>query len=815
LAGGGVHPEVLLFASPLLLVASFLLSRVNQDVSVPVPALILAALSAYTLLQVLPLPLGLLSRLSPEAADVWTRALHPLAESPTWGSLSLDPGATAIEALKYFVYANALFVGHRVTLRYGQEVAAAAPFLASLLVAVVTLGHRLFGVEALFGLYRPIYAGSLSHAAPLLNPNNLAGYLNLGAFCGLGLVLSSRVRQWKAPLLVGVATILGTSVLTGSRGGVWVLPVGLVLLSVLVARSSSEHTLPTRWLLLLGGGGGLLLGALGATQVTWHQLLDEQMEKVRIVRAAADVARDYPGFGSGRGALGSVFAAYWTPTANELPSHAENWLVQGLAEWGVAATLLALALAGWCLRPRRIDVRSSVGAGVAAGIVVVLIQNLADLGTEVPALALSLAWSCAVLLPERVRPVTRALPRRGTSLAVALAGAGLCVLGAVSGRQDVIRDRRALSELALRSSARTWPELRAELRGAMLRHPADPFFARLGAAVALSTHAADPMPWLQRALERGLHVPRTHFLVARVMFARGARTQALLELRLASEGDADLARSAGALAAVWSRDSAELEQAAPAGRNGAVLLVSAGSVLDESARFDEAEFCYRKALSRDPDYASARVALTRFLVSSLQASRCAQREACAREVALQARALRKDPARLGESVALEVSALRSERRFEDAERLLAENCPKLEGEQRSHCLGEEFRTVLANPERSHERLAGLVRDYAVALCASGDCAAELRGAADELIAAGEREEAVTLLERAAAVEPSFPVLLALADAAIATENWSRARSALARASRLSADGPREHSQVQERMRTVADHVAREGAVSDQ
>ncbi len=813
LSGGGVHLEVLLLASPLILIGSLLLSRANREVVVPVPALILAGLSGYTLLQLVPLPLSWLSRLSPEAADVWDRALHPLAEKLTWGSLSLDPGATALEALKYFVYANALFVGHRVTVRYGQEVAAAAPFVASLLVAIVTLTHRLFGIEELFGLYRPLYAGSLPHAAPLLNPNNLAGYLNLGAFSGLGLVLSTRGRPWRAPLLVGVATIFGTSVLTGSRGGVWVLPVGLLLVAVLAARSSSEHNLPTRWLLLLGGGGGLLLGAIGATQVTWHQLLDEQAEKLKIVSAAAAAARDYPVFGTGRGALGSVFAAYWWPTANELPSHAENWPVQWLAEWGVAATMLALALMAWCLRPRRIDLRSSVGAGVGAGIVVVLIQNLADLGTEVPALALSLAWCCAVILPERARPVTCSIPKRWLALAIGLAGLGLWTLAALSGREDLIRDRRGLSQKASRSSTQTWPELRAELRAAMLRHPADPFFARLGAAAALKTRAADPMPWLQRALERGLHVPRTHFLAAKVLFARGARKQALLELRLASEGDGELAKSAGVLAAAWSRNSTELEHAAPSGRNGTVLLVSAGSALVHAARFDEAEFCYREALSRDPHYASARVALMRFLVSALEASRCPDSAACAREVSVHSRILRKDPARLGESLALEVSALRSEGRFDEAERLLAENCPKLEGEQRSRCRGEEFRTVLSNPERSHDRLAGLVRDYAIALCAGGDCATELRDAAEELIAAGEREEAVTLLERAATVEPSFLVLLALADAAIATENWSRARSALARAARLTENRPQEHSQIQERMRMLAGHVAHESAVA--
>jgi tetratricopeptide (TPR) repeat protein len=244
-----------------------------------------------------------------------------------------------------------------------------------------------------------------------------------------------------------------------------------------------------------------------------------------------------------------------------------------------------------------------------------------------------------------------------------------------------------------------------------------------------------------------------------------------------------------------------------------VMLVSAGSTLTTASRFAEAEFCFRKALARDPDFATARVALTRFIVDSLLAERCIDRDACTKEVTAQARTLRREPARILESVTLEVAALRDERRFLEAERLLAEYCPKLEGRQRADCLGEEFRTVLANPERSHERLASLVRAYAVALCANGDCSAELRTAAETLISAGEREEAVTLLERAATDEPSFPTLLALADAAIATENWSRARSALARATRLADNHPDGSRQIQDRMRIVVDHVAHDGTLS--
>jgi hypothetical protein len=51
--------------------------------------------------------MGVLKFLAPRNADVWERALRPFGSTPSmWASISLDPGASHIEVLKWLVYAG-------------------------------------------------------------------------------------------------------------------------------------------------------------------------------------------------------------------------------------------------------------------------------------------------------------------------------------------------------------------------------------------------------------------------------------------------------------------------------------------------------------------------------------------------------------------------------------------------------------------------------------------------------------------------------------------------------------------------------------
>src|SRR5690606_19189104 len=149
-------------------------------------------------------------------------------------------------------------------------------FCCSLAVALVTLGHGLVDSAALFGLYHPTFDPARWRFGPLLNPNNLSGYLNLGAFSGLGLIFASRLARFRWLLSGGVAILFGVSVLTGSRAGVLLLPVGLIAFLVLLSIGlRRKHEL--RWRqgyvpVLAACLCGLILAGLGASEVTWKEL---------------------------------------------------------------------------------------------------------------------------------------------------------------------------------------------------------------------------------------------------------------------------------------------------------------------------------------------------------------------------------------------------------------------------------------------------------------------------------------------------------------------------------------------------------------
>jgi hypothetical protein len=75
-------------------------------------------LTAYTALQCVPMPIGLLAAIAPHNAEVWSRVLLPLGEAgPRWAPITLDPIATRVEVLKGVAYLLALVTALRVTRR--------------------------------------------------------------------------------------------------------------------------------------------------------------------------------------------------------------------------------------------------------------------------------------------------------------------------------------------------------------------------------------------------------------------------------------------------------------------------------------------------------------------------------------------------------------------------------------------------------------------------------------------------------------------------------------------------------------------------
>ncbi len=352
---------------------------------------------------------------------------------------------------------------------------------------------------------------------------------------------------------LGVALILGVEVIAASRGGVLALPMGVGALALLTRERDRTRVLARRMsiaMIVVVIGGGAAFAILGGTDKTWSELYETDVSKLEMIRWITPMVRDYPVFGIGRGAFETVFPAYRILPGGAVYTHAENFVLQWVTEWGLPVGLAALVAGAWAFTPQRLGARrSALAAGAWCGVAVLLIQNLVDLALEVPGVCIGAVVVLGSLWGDSRRAQVREalrrpgpLPPRVGAVVVAAAGAvgaALCAGAVLEGWHDVDSDRRAARE-ALQEATGGKQEpavVSSVLHAAMSRHPSEPYFSLVGATLAYRARPGSAMPWLERAIERAPLNGRAHLLIAEVLAARGARQQALLELRLATDDD--------------------------------------------------------------------------------------------------------------------------------------------------------------------------------------------------------------------------------------------------------------------------------------
>jgi tetratricopeptide (TPR) repeat protein len=786
LAIGTVHLPVLLIVAALAFASAALALRPRAEggagLSIPLPTLLFGILAAYTLIQAVPLPIGWLRAIAPANADVWERSLLPLGEAgPRWASISLDPGASMVEALKWATYAAVFATASRVASCYGAKWGVAMVFGAATAAALTTLGHGLAGATKVYGLYQPTFWANAWHIGPLLNPNNLAGYLNLGALAGLGLLLSHRPVAPRWLIALGVALIVAIDVSSASRGGVFALPVGLVALAAFARRKNKDEPASqsaSTWLLLFAVAGGGVLAMLGGNSKAWAELYDKNLSKLEMVLWVKPMVRDHPFFGVGRGAFESVFPAYRATPGNVVYTHAENFVAQWATEWGLPVACAALGAFVWAFGPRRLGVhRSALAAGAWSGVAVLMLQNLVDLGLEIPALCIGAATLLGSLWGDSRRHGTREAARAAggvypgvVSVAVGGAGAALVAAALLLGRHDVASDRAdllaAYEALPARPGPRqpplsqTAPEqvsaLRADLRRAMLRHPGEPYFPLIGALVARRARDHSPIPWLQRTLERGQVNGAAHLVLAEVLAGGGARAQALLELRIALEDDGLIVAQTAAFAVAWARSFEDVLVAVPDGLSGVPMLIELGRRLSsQPERADLRGRCDREAIARDPAAIAPRVREAEARIDELgrpePSPLCGDHAHCRDEILEHADAIARADPDSATALNLRARIFLAEGKPEEAVKLLEKECDRV-GE-RVPCLRE--RAEAAARIKAGAPLASASKELLGAACVTNtDCADTATWLANLRLGRNEASAALALLTRAAREDPS-------------------------------------------------------------
>jgi tetratricopeptide (TPR) repeat protein len=810
LAIGTVHLVTLFVVAAVAFAAVIMAGRIwgptswRSALATPVGVCLLLAL--YTLVQAIPVPVGLLSYLAPDNADVWSRALLPFGEpGPRWASISLDPGASILQVMKWLLYASVLGVAAFVARRRGAAWGAGSIFVSGLAVALTTVVHGLSGATSVYGLYTPHFAQSPWHVGPLLNPNNLAGYLNLAAMCGVGLLLSRRPFAPRWLLALGLATVVAVEVTSASRGGFLALPVGLVALAVILGLRRRAHAesgfLAGRGAALLVGAavaGGAVLAILGGTQSTWEELYDRNLLKIRMLAWAMPLIRDHLWFGIGRGAFETVFPAYRTFPGHVVFAHAENFPTEWATEWGVPVALSALVAFVWFMLPARTTARrTTVAAGIGVGIGILLLQNLFDLALEVPAISIALAAAMGTLWgasrrarsgasEEVASPAFRKkwLPRVIVGGAAVL---GLLALGPCGATRDVAGERddlhRRLEAWSTSRRASDAASLSSDLRAAMLRHPAEPYFPFLLARLAWATHERNPMPALERSFERASMNGRAHYFLAEMLSAQKRFSQARLELRMAVSDDPDLAAAAAKFATRMSTNAEELLQTIPPAERGVTMLSCIVDQVPQEQRLPLLDELSRRAPA-DPDTLTKRSAyyieeMRRGSESQVCAAEA--RAACEKEVLAGVSGLEHIRPNLSDADRLRARLLVINGEAEKAESVLSARCQRVDDPMPCQLARADVAAGIKDSEPVHRAVRDLVQ---IGCGPQNQCGPASITAGDLLAARSEWGTALTHYSRACKNDPNEQCWLKVAGAAIKIGAHTQAVDALEKVAHL-------------------------------
>lgn len=547
---GGLYTEGLVVSGVLALLTLFFAWRENPQWE-PRPgaaAIVLLGVGtlAFTAFQLVPLPGGLLRLLAPDTATIYAEALRPLgASNGGFHPISLDPASTRV-ALAQGSFLLLLFLA---TVRIADKredifLLERALVVAAIAMGVAALIHPAFGMTKVFGIYAPEMEKG-AHTAPLLNSNHLASYLNAGAVLCFGIVLSAHPSLPRA--IAGVLSLLlvAASVGTGSRGGVLALGVGLAVVAVVARHGKRRHESATRYALpALLVVGFVALIAVSAFDPVSAELLDRDTSKLSLAKQALAYGWTQRWVGVGRGAFEPAFVGYFGTRDNYIFTHPENLPAQLLTEWGLPVTLLFFGTLLTALRPRHVFERSHLPAGAFGALVAAGIHNLVDFNSEVPGIAAVFAVCAALVVGGRTArptPVTIAARRIGEGPGLAaVASIGFVVFAvAFIGRPG----ERAREAAALRTASDAVFEKHAplapfleDLGPALARHPADSYFALLGASATGAAGDSRALAFADRALARNPHAGRVHLMLARWFFRRNP-SQARLEYRLAFQED--------------------------------------------------------------------------------------------------------------------------------------------------------------------------------------------------------------------------------------------------------------------------------------
>jgi O-antigen ligase len=398
------------------------LHGIRQQASA-VPTLFLGLFLGFILLQMLPLPLGLLKIVSPKTYALRLQlSASSFQPSPSSFPVSFVPFVTQVEFLKWFALSAFFLFLVRWRLS-GKEIMNFIP-----VVMFVGIVESLYGMVEFFSGHRHIlYVDAASFVSSVtgtfINRNYLAGYLLMVIPLVTGYLFYREAFQkrpftgWRhrLPSLDGKTYFIAFSVIlmivallfTASRMGVLSLLLSFSLIAFFfrdprkgggVSKTAVLiFSLSLLWALWIG---------LDAVISRFFRVSDDFEVRRAIWFNTFQILKDFPVLGTGLGTFVHIFPSYRSFHIVGLVSHAENDFLQLASEVGLVGTGLLLTVFLFFLYRAFFRVRTFsyedperyIGIGGLVGMMALILHSFVERNIQIPANAFLFTFLLAMVL---------------------------------------------------------------------------------------------------------------------------------------------------------------------------------------------------------------------------------------------------------------------------------------------------------------------------------------------------------------------------------------------------------------------------------
>ena len=469
---------------------------------------------AVSVLQIVPLPAGLVRVLSPKAFGIYASLVNDAVIAPSSRlTLSLAPHASVSKLVLMLCYGLfGYLVLKTVRSRRRAEILVVVVIASALFQALYGMAETFSGHETILG--RPKRYGIGSVTGTFVNRNHLAGFLEMAFPLGLGYLLvkaryfamekgmslrrrilwfSQESLQWSlllalVPIFIGLGLIFSRS-----RSGIVVLAVIAVLAVAAAASwrsfSQSDPAGPGR-----RGEPGfgrmvrLVVMAVLASAV-WLGIgpVIERFSEVDITaegrrtfyQNTLEMIGDFPWTGTGKGTYVNAYPIYEKVDDHLRLSFAHNDYLEYMAENGVvgggALILAGAGLLVWLVvlwRRRRSGFSKGIGLGAILGVTALFLHGFTDFNLQITANAVyftTLAMLAAAVLGRNGETKPGVRPRRRSSPLLPLLAGALAVAVFIPAVRDFIGFRGLAAYRRARAEARSVESALPTLEPMLLR----------------------------------------------------------------------------------------------------------------------------------------------------------------------------------------------------------------------------------------------------------------------------------------------------------------------------------------------------------